>query len=279
MKYSTTQLFKFKKLKRRLGLSEFEAIGLLEALWHCTAANCQRGDIGQLSDEDIAAAIEWDRDPEELVEALLAYGWLDACDTHRLVVHDWHEHCPNFIKGNLAKHDKQFAIAACSEQRANSRLPKQAAQGSLPPILSNPILSKPRREKNKVASDFSPPTLDAVSEYVQQRKSSVDPVAFHAHYSANGWHQSGGAKLTSWKSAVIAWERNSLGRERAAEQQQEQAVETAKKKRRQFTAENARYQLVKNGVGEARDWPAERCLAEFFQRQDEKDLNEGGRSG
>lgn len=76
--------------------------GLLELLWATTAESCKRGNIGRFSNEDIAMAVEFDGDADKFVEALVETGWLDEDDEFRLVVHDWAEHCPNYIKGNIA---------------------------------------------------------------------------------------------------------------------------------------------------------------------------------
>lgn len=103
MIHSALQSVKFKKLKRRLRLSQWETIGLLESVWQFAITDAKLGDIGRHSNEDIAASIEWDKDADELVEALVDCGWIDAHSEHRLVVHDWHEHAPKFLKGGVAK--------------------------------------------------------------------------------------------------------------------------------------------------------------------------------
>lgn len=117
MKQGTTQLLKFKKLKRRLCLPEWQAIGLLEAVWKCTIANAPAGNIGKISNEDIATAIEWDDDPDELIKTLVDTGWLDDDPTHRLVVHNWKDHVPNWLKGNFVQHGRKF-VGDPTEQSA-----------------------------------------------------------------------------------------------------------------------------------------------------------------
>ena len=83
--------------------AETIAVGLLERLWHATINNAKRGDIGRLTDEQIAEAIGWHMDASELVEAMVAVGWLDRHPDHRLLTHDWHDHAPNFVKANEQK--------------------------------------------------------------------------------------------------------------------------------------------------------------------------------
>lgn len=134
MKAGTTDLLKFRKLKRRLKISTWQAVGLLEMLWHVTAKNCPRGDIGKMTDEDIALMIEWDDDPHTLIEPLVELGWIDRDPEFRLVVHDWQEHAPNYVKGNLAK----SGISFCDEEISKRNLPaavpnEECNQASKPP--------------------------------------------------------------------------------------------------------------------------------------------------
>ncbi|QDU58192.1 hypothetical protein [Aeoliella mucimassa] len=103
MKHITPTLTKFKRLARRLGLRDFEAAGVLELLWIATQNEARRGDIGRLSNEEIAIAIDWGRDENELVDALVETGWLDPHPEHRLVVHDWCEHAPRYVKGVVSR--------------------------------------------------------------------------------------------------------------------------------------------------------------------------------
>jgi uncharacterized protein YdaU (DUF1376 family) len=57
---------------------------------------------------------------------------------------------------------------------------------------------------------FSPPTLQEVSEYCKARGNGVDPVKFHAHYTARGWKM-GKTPMKDWQAAVVTWERNDRG--------------------------------------------------------------------
>lgn len=119
MKSSTPELMKFQKLQRRLKESRRGIIGLLEGLWLAVAKNCPRGDIGKFSNEEIAIMCDWENDADELVNALVDCGWLDVCSVERLVVHDWDEHCPTYIKGNLHSRGQQVAIAVCYSESLN----------------------------------------------------------------------------------------------------------------------------------------------------------------
>lgn len=103
MKHSTPDGIKFKKLQRRLKLPRYATVGILESLWIATIKNAPAGDIGRFDNETIAIECDWDRDADELVDALTDCGWLDKCDKNRLVVHDWHDHAPYFVRGVVSK--------------------------------------------------------------------------------------------------------------------------------------------------------------------------------
>lgn len=80
---------KMKRLCRRLDIPLWQGVGLLESIWHLTAREAPRGDIGKLSDEDIALAIDYRGDESKLIDALIESGWLDLDPVARLVIHDW----------------------------------------------------------------------------------------------------------------------------------------------------------------------------------------------
>lgn len=109
MKRGTPEHPKLRLVARRLRLPVYAAVGLVELLWHATAKHAQDGAIGRFSDDEIAAALDWDRDPAELIEALVAARLLDRHDGHRLVVHGWPEHCDEYVHMAVARSRSFFA--------------------------------------------------------------------------------------------------------------------------------------------------------------------------
>ena len=53
---------------------------------------------------------------------------------------------------------------------------------------------------------FSPPTVDEVRAYCQERNNGVDPESFVAFYASKGW-KIGQSPMKDWKQAVITWEK------------------------------------------------------------------------
>lgn len=98
MKSGTTSHIKFKNLKRMLGRRDYEVVGILQGVWNLACEGADDGAVGRYSNDEIAAYLEWDGDADTLIDSLVACRWLDPCDKDRLVVHDWEDHKPNFIK-------------------------------------------------------------------------------------------------------------------------------------------------------------------------------------
>lgn len=163
MKTGTMQKVKFKTLMRRLGLSLKETIGTLELLWASTLTNAPDGAIGAiLDDEQIAAECDWNGEPDVLIQGLVGTGWLDACPVHRLIVHDWEEHCPAYLRGNFSSQQRSFA-SVCDVAKGGAKgdakgTAKDGAKGdakdhaiSTPPKdpTTNPNQTNPNQTKSR----------------------------------------------------------------------------------------------------------------------------------
>ena len=76
-------------------------------------------------------------------------------------------------------------------------------------------------ERRKKPQAFTPPSLEEVKEYCQQRGTGIDPIAFFDFYEANGWVQGKqGKPVKDWKACVRTWERNGINPNRNGRQQQ-----------------------------------------------------------
>jgi hypothetical protein len=90
------------------------------------------------------------------------------------------------------------------EVSANAR--RQVAERSPPEGNGEEGIGKDTDRTRKRAA-FVQPTIEEVQAYCQERKSSVDPEAWHAYYSANGWRV-GRNPMRDWQAAVRTWEKN-----------------------------------------------------------------------
>lgn len=125
MKSNTPELLKFKRLQRRLKVSTPTLCGHLELLWISTSKNAPEGDIGRFSNEEIAIGCYWEEDPDEFVNALIECGWLDVDPEYRLLVHDWAEHSPTWVRGTLKRHGRSFRTPTSEAASYQSESPKE----------------------------------------------------------------------------------------------------------------------------------------------------------
>jgi hypothetical protein len=224
MKTGTLDKLKFDVLKKLLGLPKYQVMGILEGLWYMTATNAPDGAVGRYSNLEIAAWLEWAGDENHLVESMIKARFLDRCSTHRLVVHDWQDHCPLHVKANLSKHKKDFAQAESEEPPmgdsqggSQGKLLDPVQEGPSYSIQTKPIQTKPRKTlaDRKPADDppghvngsrrFTPPQIPEIREYITQLADcSVDPIAFWNHYEAVGWRV-GKSPMKDWRAAVRTW--------------------------------------------------------------------------
>src|SRR5512133_1063877 len=98
MKRGVPSTIKFENLCRMLSIRKYEGVGLLEGIWHLTATQAKRGDIGKFSNVEIALWLGWSGDPDILISTLVQTGWLDECSVHRLIVPHWAEHCDQTVR-------------------------------------------------------------------------------------------------------------------------------------------------------------------------------------
>lgn len=78
-----------------------------------------------------------------------------------------------------------------------------------PQINTNRIttdLNNKKDNKKREKSVFSPPTLNEVKAYIQEKGYHTDPVYFYEFFSANDWKDSRGNKVKSWKQKLVTWE-------------------------------------------------------------------------
>lgn len=113
---------KTKRLSRMLGINVRETVGLLHFLWWWALDYAPDGDISDYDAEDIADAVMWEGDADELITALLECGPGGSCGFlervgESLLIHDWDEH-----GGKRHRERKQAA-----ERKRRSRLTKSGA--------------------------------------------------------------------------------------------------------------------------------------------------------
>ena len=62
------------------------------------------------------------------------------------------------------------------------------------------------KEKAQTRKTFSPPSIEEVRAYCEERKNNVDPERFIAYYQSNGW-KVGRNPMKDWRATIRTWER------------------------------------------------------------------------
>lgn len=95
------------------------------------------------------------------------------------------------------------AFALQGKQKAANQAVPVPAPVPVPvpaPAIKNGTDKPPR------APRFSPPSVDEVSAYCEERSNGVDAQAFCDFYESKGWRV-GNSPMKSWQAAVRSWER------------------------------------------------------------------------
>lgn len=207
---SATELMKFKRLQRRLNLRRYETMGLLEALWRATIINAKQGDIGRLTNEEIATEIDWPGDPDELIKSLTETSWLDADYSHRLLVHDWKDHCPKYIKGVLARLNLEILTPKVSDLESATN-----SQRLNPP--KSPTQSSAQRKsiavKSVAVSSESPTQIQNSEPILEETAVGVylDVLKYEKYLNAVTWSMieeniiKSTKSFAFWRKLVTAW--------------------------------------------------------------------------
>lgn len=139
---------------RQLEIPLYAAVGLLEAMWNLTARETPQGNIGKLTDHDIADHLGWTKEPSILIDALVQSGWVEGHPDHRLIVHDWHDHADDAVRKSLQRSNLPFLSRNVAT--IPDRVETKPDKNRLPepePCLS---LAKPKPEPKAKAP--APPT-------------------------------------------------------------------------------------------------------------------------
>ncbi len=174
MKRSGLRHPKTKALARELDIPLPHAIGILTLLFDFVGEYATAGNVGKFTDTEISDGCEWPADDaKRLIDALLEVRYFDAHKTHRFVVHDWFEHCEDFVKKRLARQNQGNGAPNPDN---SGQLPKNSACQPYP-TPANPAPAPTQPPKEAVSSVFPEglQTLEFTSawaDWVDERKLS-----------------------------------------------------------------------------------------------------------
>jgi hypothetical protein len=171
VKRGTPEHPKMFALAGALKVTRYAAGGIMEFLWHYTAKYALPGDIGRHPNATIAGAVGWEGEPDELIRALVSCRWLDRDTDHRLLVHDWPDHCDQTVKRALATAGLSFCPAYARQKLAAASPPKPKPKPE--PKPKPKPLAGPAPLADSIPTGGAPPPADSESDVLISQHTSV----------------------------------------------------------------------------------------------------------
>lgn len=234
MKRGILEHFKTLRLADRLSTPErpcdkADAVGILEGLCnHFAPRSAPQGNIGRCTNREIAVGVGSSRDPDELVQALIASGWLDEHPEHRLLIHDWEQHADEAVRKWLIRNKLPW-LTVSGPRRVVSRqrlsISRRRRDVVDPPRAGNGNgkgYSSPEAPEGGVG-ETKRPTLRAVKAHRQWPPDFVLTPERESFARAGGiatpdlewghfrdYHQARGTVFSNWDAAWRTWCRNAV---------------------------------------------------------------------
>lgn len=132
-----------------------------------------------------------------------------------ITIPNWNKHQTLDAYEKKKERDRLYQAQRRAAQKAlieksSDTSPDESVEESSDVVISDKEEDKDIDKDNKRGAKrkrFSPPTLEEVQAYCQERNNSVDPRRFIDYYESKGWTV-GKSKMKDWKAAVRTWENN-----------------------------------------------------------------------
>jgi hypothetical protein len=196
MKRGTPRHPKMYALAEALKIRLPEAVGILEMLWHHANQHTPRGNIGSIPDRAIAECVGWKRSPQSLIDGLVASKWIDKNQEHRLILHDWPDHCEQssikWLEYNRLDFLPIYGVSLEKRKRsASNSLPSRVARQGKAVLKANSTEETSTREAfsfedavRELQSVYPKKArrglVDGERWYIEKLTAAGDAEAFHA---------------------------------------------------------------------------------------------------
>lgn len=179
-----------------LTLSDTEAGRLMKALWSYTMTGEQPNLSG--AERGIFAMIQMTLSQDEAIEAEISKKRAAAGSA------GGKQRVANQANATFASNDE------ANQANALIRI-KNIDIRDIEKEIDKEKESEPKQMPARQRPRFTPPTVEEVRAYCQERKNGVDPERFVDFYTAKGW-KIGKNSMVDWKCAVRNWEREDGGK-------------------------------------------------------------------
>ena len=142
------------------------------------------------------------------MNVLLSKRYVLSFDSGVIVIKHWKIN--NYLRSDRYQKTtylEEKSTLITDERGAYTEADKTGIPGGIP-SMGIPSIGKDSIDKDKDNNRrFTPPTVDDVKAYCQERNNKVDAEVFVNFYDSKGW-MVGKNKMKDWKAAVRTWERS-----------------------------------------------------------------------
>jgi hypothetical protein len=119
MKSEAARHHKMTDLAEFLNVNHAHAVGIVFLLFDFVATTYPRGEFPRAAAKALAHHARYARGPEKLTRALCDAGWLQVSDSGMLQVHDWPQHCEDYVHKRLSRSGQTFYDGTVPFNRRN----------------------------------------------------------------------------------------------------------------------------------------------------------------
>lgn len=149
---------------------------------------------------------------EDDMKVLLAKNFLIPFESGIVVIKHWKIH--NYIQNDRYKetiYTDEKAQLVVNDQNAYALLDTSCIQ-NVSKLDTQVRLGKDSIGKDSIGNKrLTPPTLEEVTAYCEERGNNVDPQRFIDYYSSQSWKKANGRPVADWKACVRTWEQRDKG--------------------------------------------------------------------
>lgn len=222
----TVDMFDNRKIKHLRRLPNGDSIVLIWVMLLTLAGRCNAGGMVFLTENipytPSMLADELGFDEATITLALKSFEALGMVSTNEdsfLRVDGWEKH-QNIEGMEKIKESKRLAQAKWRAKKKELAEPCSTVDSTVDAssISVDDADIDIEEDKNILADkplgrkQFSPPSIQDVTEYCREKGYQIDPEAFVAYYDSVGW-MIGKKKMKSWKGAVVTWAKRERGSE------------------------------------------------------------------
>lgn len=158
---------------------------------------------------------------EDDMEALIAHKFIYAFPSGVVAIKHWRIH--NYLRKDTytaTNYKEEKALLSVDENKAYTLNPLTTrgrpvdepwTENENPVTDPSTQVSKGKVSKGKVSilggetKRFTPPKLEEVTTYCNERHNNIDPQKFIDYYTSTNWHR-GKTKIKDWKACIRTWE-------------------------------------------------------------------------